>query len=193
MFVLSGCLSHDMLISFKLWSQNLMGEISGNSEERKESNGNAGRRDRGTQKEEKQRKACNLVITAAVLRCQHWGWKQPKHRVWLATPPRCTLQCGPLCLQLPSATDPVILTSFSLPLSSFAFRHLTILSSLWSFKEWLCLPSCHLHFQGLWQRDGPWQLQEVCYLGWKGVALFLKTGGCCVLLLVPKSGICLRF
>lgn len=48
-----------------------MGEISGNSEERKESNGNAGRRDRGTQKEEKQRKACDSVITAAVLRCQH--------------------------------------------------------------------------------------------------------------------------
>lgn len=48
-----------------------MGEISGNSEEGKESNGNAGRRDRGTQKEEKRREACDSVVTAAVLRCQH--------------------------------------------------------------------------------------------------------------------------
>ena len=180
MFVLSGCLSHDMLIN--IWSQNLMGEVSGNSEERRESNGNPGRRDWGTWKRSRGKPVTRSplpLLAESALRLETAeaqrvvGAPHGRPAVWRALPaaPQCCRACRPRVL-------------FPSP-SSFAFRHLAILSSPWSFEEWLHLPSCHHRFQGLWRRD----MTVVCCLGWKGAALFLKTGGWCVLLLVPKSGI----
>lgn len=124
MFVLSDCLSHDMRINIR--SQNLMGEVSGNSEERRESNGNAGRRDLGTRKRSRGKPVTRSplpLLAESVLRLETAeaqrvvGAPRGRPAVWHTLPaaPQCCRACRPRVL-------------FPSP-SSFAFRHLAILSS----------------------------------------------------------------
>lgn len=108
--------------------------------------------------EEKQREACDCW------RYLRWGWKQLKHRGWLAAPLGHAAVWHPLpaAPQRCRACRPRVLFP---SLSSVAFRRLAILSSSWSFEEWLHLPSCHHHFQGLWQR-GVTVAAAGCVLPW---------------------------